>query len=330
MSDPVLAAHELVRTFGKTRAVDGLNLAVDAGEVFGLLGHNGAGKTTSIRLFNGVLKQDSGTMQVLGFDPVTQGTQVRARTGVLTESPALDDRLTARATLRIFGEIFGMSAADRNRRADELLELFDLTARANDKVGGFSKGMRQRMALARTVVHHPEIIFLDEPTAALDPVATREVHTMIRDASQKEGRTVVLCTHNLYEAERLCTRVAVLAQGKVLAMGTPAELAQKFGKAQRILVEVAPAQVENALLRIQSLPAAPIVERDDASQRILHVQGIPHADAPHLVAALVAAGIGIYQVMPEQATLEDVYFALQEPIHEGKSSGFNATEVEPK
>lgn len=315
MNQYVMQSYDLVRTFGKTRAVDGLTLEVSAGEVFGFLGHNGAGKTTTVRLFNGVLTPTSGEMRVLGYDPVQQGPQVRARTGVLTESPALDDRLTARMTLRIFGEIFGMDAPQRNRRTDELLEMFDLSSRADDKVGGFSKGMRQRMALARTIVHSPDIIFLDEPTAALDPVATREVHTMIRDASQKEGRTVFLCTHNLYEAERLCTRVAVLAQGKVLAMGTPSDLAAKFGKTQRILVEVAPAQALQATACIEDLPVAPVVEQDITAQGILRVQGIPHADAPRLVAALVAAGIAIYQVVPEQATLEDVYFALQDAQH---------------
>lgn len=317
----VLSARDLVRTFGKTRAVDGLSLDVAAGEVLGFLGHNGAGKTTTVRLFNGVLAPTAGSMSVLGYDPKTQGPQVRARTGVLTESPALDDRLTARATLRIFGEIFGMEKSARERRADELLEMFDLSARADDKVGGFSKGMRQRMALARTLVHRPEVIFLDEPTAALDPVATREVHAMIRNASQKEGRTVFLCTHNLYEAERLCTRVAVMAQGKLLAIGTPADLSRQYGRAQRILVQVDAPLVAAAMGCIQSLPTAPTVEKDANGQGILHVQGIPHTEAPQLVAALVRAGIGVYQVVPEQATLEDVYFALQEPGHAPEMAG---------
>ncbi len=311
MNDFVLQAEELTRTFGETRAVDGLSLEVGAGEVFGFLGHNGAGKTTSVRLFNGVLAPSSGSMRVLGFDPVTQGTQVRARSGVLTESPALDDRLTARATLQLYGEMYGVPKAYRRKRADDLLELFDLTARANDKVGGFSKGMKQRMALARTIIHQPEVIFLDEPTAALDPVATREVHTMIRNASQKGGRTVILCTHNLYEAERLCTRVAVLAKGKILAEGTPLELSARYGSAQRILIEVDPNQVEGAMERIRTLPAAPHVERSVTLSNAFTAQGIPANEIPLVLNALVGVGVRVYQVVREQATLEDVYFALQ-------------------
>jgi ABC-2 type transport system ATP-binding protein len=250
-------------------------------------------------------------MRVLGFDPVTEGTQVRARSGVLTESPALDDRLTARMTLQLFGEIYGVPKAHRRERAEELLQLFDLSSRADDKVGGFSKGMKQRMALARTIIHQPDLIFLDEPTAALDPVATREVHTMIRNASQKGGRTVILCTHNLYEAERLCTRVAVLAKGKILAQGTPAELAAQYGSAQRILIEVDPTQIEGAMERVRTLPAAPHVERSDTSVGAFSVQGIPATEVPLLLNALVSVGVRVFQVVREQATLEDVYFALQ-------------------
>lgn len=316
MNDVVLQAEELTRTFGETRAVDGLSLEVGAGEVFGFLGHNGAGKTTSVRLFNGVLAPSSGTMRVLGFDPVTQGTQIRARSGVLTESPALDDRLTARATLQLYGEMFGVPKAYRRKRADDLLELFDLGARANDKVGGFSKGMKQRMALARTIIHQPDIIFLDEPTAALDPVATRDVHQMIRNASQKGGRTVILCTHNLYEAERLCTRVAVMAKGKILAQGTPLELSAQYGSAQRILIEVDPSQIEGAMERVRTLPAAPHVERSESLSNGFTVQGIPAIEIPLILNALVSVGVRVYQVVREQATLEDVYFALQ-----GKENG---------
>lgn len=317
MTEKVIVTDGLVRRFGDNTAVDNLSIAIEAGDVFGFLGHNGAGKTTTVRLLNGVLSADSGSIRVLGMDPATHGPQVRARTGVLTETPALDDRLTARVTLRLFADIYGVPKQNVNARVDELLAMFDLSARGDDKIGGFSKGMRQRMALARTLIHSPDIIFLDEPTAALDPVATREVHELIRDASSREGRTVFLCTHNLYEAERLCTRVAVLAQGRLLAIGTPAELAQRYGRQQRLTLEVEPAQVAHAQQIIEQLPWGATVTDENAGTGLLHVLGIPRTDLPDAINALVAGGVAIYGVAREEARLEDVYFALQDQLAEG-------------
>lgn len=314
---PVVVAEGLSRRFGETLAVEELSLAIQGGEVFGLLGHNGAGKTTTVRLLNGVLTPSAGTIRVLGLDPVTQGPQVRARSGVLTETPSLDERLTARVTLRLYAEIFGVAGAEVNRRVDELLALFGLSERADEKVGGYSKGMRQRMALARTLIHKPDIIYLDEPTAALDPVATREVHSLIRNASQVEQRTVILCTHNLIEAERLCHRVAVLARGRVLAMGTPAELAEQYGSKQRWALEVDPASQDKAAQALARLPWDVAVENENHGA--LHVQGIARCHVPEAIALLVNEGVRIYAVSPIEATLEDVYFALQGklPAREG-------------
>ncbi len=314
MSDPVIVVEELTRRFGETPAVDGLSLTIEPGDIFGILGHNGAGKTTTVRLLNGVLTPNGGTMHVLGMDPVQQGPQVRARTGVLTETPSLDDRLTARQTLRLYGEIYSVPREQIAPRVDALLAMFDLTARADDKVGSFSKGMRQRMALARTLLHSPEIIFLDEPTAALDPVATREVHQLIRHASRQEQRTVILCTHNLYEAERLCTRVAVLARGRLLAMGTPAELAQRYGRQQRLAIEVDAADVALAERVLATLPWNLSVTHEEGAAGLLHVQGLPRTEVPRAVAALATSGVAIFEVVREEATLEDVYFALQETL----------------
>jgi ABC-2 type transport system ATP-binding protein len=319
---PVISTSALTRRFGDATAVDHLTLAIEGGAVFGMLGHNGAGKTTTVRLLNGVLAPSEGSISVLGFNPVTEGPQVRARTGVLTESPSLDERLTARRTLRLFADIYGVPREQVNRRADELLEMFGLAERADDKVGGFSKGMRQRMALARTILHKPEIIFLDEPTAALDPVATREVHQLIRDSAALEGRTVFLCTHNLYEAQRLCTHVAVLARGRLLAMGTPAELAAQYGGMQRVAIEVAPPQAAQAAALLGVLPGAPQVEMENRGSGLLHIQGLAAPAVPDAVAALVHAGLSVFEVVREEATLEDVYFALagETPALESRES----------
>ncbi|HEX9109250.1 MAG TPA: ABC transporter ATP-binding protein, partial [Longimicrobiales bacterium] len=222
--------------FGDLLAVDGLTLQVGAGEVFGLLGHNGAGKTTTIRLLTGLLAASAGSAGVLGHSPATAGAEIRGRTGVLTETPSLEERLTAEENLTYYGRMYGVAAAALRSRVPELLADFGLEERARDRVGTYSKGMKQRLALARALLHDPELLFLDEPTSALDPVASRQVHERV-EALRRRSRTIVLCTHNLVEAQRLCHRVAVLRQGRLLALGTPAELGERYG-ATRVVLEV--------------------------------------------------------------------------------------------
>lgn len=314
---PVIMTEGLTRRFGETVAVDGLTVTIDAGEVFGFLGHNGAGKTTTVRLLNGVIAPSGGRARVLGLDPVTQGHRIRARTGVLTETPALDNRMTAAATLRHFAEIYGVPKQERARRIDELLTTFELEGRADSKVGAFSKGMRQRLALARTLIHDPEIIFLDEPTSGLDPVAIRDVHQMIEGLSHR-GRTVFLCTHNLAEAERLCDRVAVLAQGRVLASGTPQALGGQLNRGYRISVEVDASDAEQAVRIFAATPPITLAEvaadrvaaRNGSAHIVLH--GVNRSDIPGIIAAALRHDLKLYRVQPEEPSLEDVYFALQE------------------
>lgn len=314
--DAVISTQQLTRRFGKTLAVDALTLEIAEGEVFGFLGHNGAGKTTTVRLINGVLAPTSGSVRVFGLDPQRDGAKIRARTGVLTETPALDDRLTARATLTYFADMFGVPKANVRRRVDELLDLFDLGQRGNDKVGGFSKGMRQRLALARTLLHDPQIVFLDEPTSGLDPSATRDVHQMIQRL-RAAGHTVFLATHNLAEAERLCDRVAVLARGRALAIGSIAELAERLNRGHRLLIEVdgeRQAQVRSLLSPLPQIKQ--IEETQDGNGfapggALLRVHGVVRAEIPAVVAHLAAAGVPLYRVEPDTASLEDVYFALE-------------------
>lgn len=225
----LITVEDLTKRFGALTAVDELSFAVAEGEVFGLLGHNGAGKTTTVRLLNGLLMSDNGRSSVLGFDPSRQGATLRKRTGVLTETPALDERLTARENLAIYADLFGVPPGDCKQRMTSLLETFGLSARADDRVGSYSNGMKQRLALA--LLHEPTVLFLDEPTAGLDPVAARGVHELI-ELFTSAGRAVLLCTHNLDEAQRLCDRVAILEQGHLLALGTPEELASRVGTAR--------------------------------------------------------------------------------------------------
>lgn len=306
-NDPVIQTTGLVRRFNGITAVDGISFDVQRGEVFGFLGHNGAGKTTTIRLLNGVLTPSAGSARVLGHDPAAEGPALRRSTGVLTESPSLDDRLSARENLTIYAELYGVPEERVAGRVSELLEHFDLSARADDRVGGFSKGMRQRLALARALIHEPQLLFLDEPTAGLDPVASRDVHELITRLTRGEGRTVFLCTHNLVEAQRLCDRVAVLERGKLLAMGTPAELSHRYAHTQQIEVEVDPGEVAAAHEILRHVPGLVDITTGEST---VSFSGARRHDIPNVIAGLAASGVHIYRVTPEEPSLEDVYFAL--------------------
>jgi len=302
-----IQTDHLVRRFGETVAVDGLTLEVQKGEVFGFLGHNGAGKTTTIRLLNGVLESDGGAARVLGLDPIADGPALRRRTGVLTETPSLDERLTARENLRIYADLYDVPPEKADGRVAELLEAFELADRADEKAGGYSKGMKQRLALARALLHEPELLFLDEPTAGLDPVAARHVHQLITQQSERQGHTVFLCTHNLVEAQRLCDRVAVLQHGKVLALGTPEELSHRLGRSQRMEIE---ADAETAPKAVETLRAFPGVSDIVLENATVAFTGVGRSRVPGLISALTQAGVAIYRVTPQEPTLEDVYFAL--------------------
>ena len=299
----------VTRRFGETVAVDDLSLTVEIGEVFGFLGHNGAGKTTTIRLLNGVLTADSGEIRLMGLDPRTEGTQIRQRTGVLTETPSLDERLTALDNLTIYADLYGVPVNKVQQRVTAVLEEYGLAERAGEKVGGYSKGMKQRLALARAFLHQPEMLFLDEPTTGLDPIAIQDVHKMIRHVSHDEGRTVFLCTHNLVEAQRLCDRVAVLEHGHLVAVGSPHELAQNLGAELRYALDVAADQQDAATRVIENL-AAVSSSQSVNSELILTLKD--REDVPDLLAALLGKGIRVYAITPQETSLEDIYMALHQ------------------
>ena len=301
-----IRATDLGRRFETVRAVDGLSFEVGTGETFGLLGHNGAGKTTTIRLLNGVLGRDAGEAEVLGMDPAVDGVGVRGRTGVLTETPSLDERLSATENLAFFGRLYGVTGRRLDEQVAALLTAFGLANRADDRVGGFSRGMKQRLALARTLVHDPDILFLDEPTAALDPVAARDVHELVEGFRRDQRRTVVLTTHNLVEAQRLCDRVLIMERGRALAIGSPAELAQSVVAARTVDIEV-PQERQSAA--VQALTGAGVGDVAVGPHGLtVHVdrrEAIPAA-----VALLARAEIPIYRVAEREPDLEAAYFAL--------------------
>ncbi len=304
----MLLLEGLTRDFGTVRAVDHLDLGVRRGEVLGLLGHNGAGKTTTIRLVAGLLTPTAGRVRMDGLNPVTDGVAVRRRLGVLPANAAVDDRLTGRQNLRFTAELFDLPHVEADPRLDGLLAHLQLAERADEPAGTYSTGMRQRLSLARVLLHDPEVLLLDEPTASLDPVAARLVRDMIAELAAGRGggdaRTVVLSTHDLDEAQRLCDRVAILEHGRIRALGTPAELAGAWGN--DVVIEVQPDDLAAALALE---PVAGVVAQAE-NGRHLRVPGVARAEVPRIVHDLSAAGVRIYGVDVRGPSLEDVYLRL--------------------
>ncbi len=303
--------------FNTIRALDELTFSVEEGEVFGVLGPNGAGKTTSVRVLNGVLSPASGEVRVLGVDPAVQGCELRKRTGVLTETPSLYERLTARENLKVFGALYGVPPERLDEKVTHMLDQFDLLERADQRVGGFSKGMKQRLALARALIHDPRLLFLDEPTSGLDPQAAHQVTTLIEQLSHQKGRTVFLCTHNLDEAQRLCDRVAVLNKGRLLAVGTQAELAETLWHGHWVDLQAEagiPAEYANKLCNQPGIHQAQI-EGNNLAVQIDSLKRVPD-----IVIFMVAQNIRIQSVNPRKHTLEDIYFEIQGNIQPERKS----------
>ena len=304
----IIEVNNLERTFGDHKAVDGMTFAVETGEVFGLLGPNGAGKTTTVRLLNGIIPPSGGSARVFGFDPATQGESIRRKTGVLTETPALYERLSARDNLEFFGTLQEIPEKDLSQRVNEMLEFFELSARAKDKVETYSKGMKQRLAIARALIHKPPLLFLDEPTSGLDPEASQQVDDLIATLGQTDGQTVILATHNLLEAQRLCDRVAIMNHGHILALGSLKELSRKLWPVTwvDIMFHVKPREDV-----AESLKAHRGVIQAMAEKGTLSVQVEKEDVIPEVVRHLVEGGESVLRVNPRDYTLEDIYFALQ-------------------
>jgi len=295
----------LSKKFGERTAVEGLDFEVKPGEVFGLLGPNGAGKTTTVRMLTGLLTPSEGEATVCGLSIRTQGQEVRARVGLLTEQPGLYDRLTGRENLSFFIKLHELDPAKAWARAQGYLERFGLAGREDEPCGSYSKGMRQKLAIVRAILHEPQVIFLDEPTSGLDPQAARTVRDAVAELAN-EGRTIVLCSHNLPEVERLCSRVAVI-QGRLLAQASVGELRQST-HALEVRVAGEAAVFEKT---VSALPGAPTAKAEGDRLRVLMVND---DQAPDVVAALVNAGARIFAVERAQRPLEEVYLEL---IREG-------------
>lgn len=297
-------------SYGELQALQDFSINIRQGEVMALLGPNGAGKTTSIRVLTGLLNYSAGQCRVLGKDPRQDGAAIRAQCGVLTETPALYERLTAKQNLDFFGSLAGLTQSDLEQRSTRLLDSFRLSGRANDRVETFSKGMKQRLALVRALLHDPQLLFLDEPTSDLDPEAARHVQDLILEVSQQNRRTVLLCTHRLFEAERMCSRVAIMRSGTVLAMGTLDELRRQVMPGIRVHFRME-APVNDAIFQKVKY-IKPVSRVEKSLEHGLDVFMSDEAVIPDIVDVLVAAGARIRAVEPQHASLEEIYLRLQE------------------
>lgn len=296
----------LTRSFGDTQVLAGVDLMVEPGGVFGLLGANGAGKTTTVRILNGVLHADRAErLRVLGHDLPDGISQVRPHIGVQTDT-ALYDRLTGLDNLTFFGRLYGMAPADATSAAHTLLTRFGMSGRQADRVGTYSKGMKQKTLIARALIADPALVFLDEPTAGLDPEAAHELMTYIHDLSREEGSTFFITSHRLEEMEAVCTRVGVLADGRIAAQGSPAEVARALVPEVRVRVTVAP----GTLLDERAIAALPGVRRVTtvAGGAIIDLQA--RHTIPALVRAVASMPGDLLGVAEEPPTLEEAYLRL--------------------
>jgi ABC-2 type transport system ATP-binding protein len=299
--------EKLTRDFGPVRALDGLSLEVPSGIVFGFLGPNGSGKTTTIHLLLGLLEPTSGRAEVLGFDTRTQAAEIRHRTGALLEHPGLYEQLSAEENLEFYGRVWHLPSNEREARVRELLTQMGMWERRKERVEKWSRGMKQKLAVARALIHRPPLIFLDEPTAGLDVVAAAALRDDLAALAAREGVTVFLTTHNMSEAERLCGLVGVIRQGKLAAMGDPNELRAQSGSPR---VEIVGAGFDDGMLEmLRTRPEVSAAERQN-SHLSIHLRA--ETEVAPLVSLLVGAGARIEEVRKGKASLEEVFLTLME------------------
>jgi ABC-2 type transport system ATP-binding protein len=307
MTHYAIRTNKLTRDFETVRAVDGMSLEVEQASVFGFLGPNGAGKTTTIRLLLGLLEPSSGNAEVLGFDTRKQANDIRRNCGALLEHNGLYERMSAFDNLEFYGRVGHMPKNDRRSRIQELLTNFDLWDRRSEITGTWSRGMKQKLAVARTLLNRPALIFLDEPTAGLDPIAAAALRDDLADLAKNTGVTIFLTTHNLPEAEKLCQQIGVIHQGKLIASGSPDQLRYGAGKPR---VEISGSGfTEQVRLGLESRPEVETVSQENA--HIIIQLREPSPAAP-IVKWLVDSGVQIEEVRKGSANLEEAFLSLLE------------------
>ena len=296
--------ERLSKTYpGGKRALKGVTLRLNPGEVFGFLGPNGAGKTTTVKILTGMALPSGGSCRVLGIDPAQRPEKVHALAGVVTEHAQMYDSLTGLENLRFYGAAFGLSPSECESRAKALLRQLDLEEAENRRLAAYSTGMRQRLSLARALLHRPQVLFLDEPTSGLDPESAHNVNGMIRDLAGQEGITVFLCTHQLRYAQEICTRYGLIEEGSLLASGTLEELREEAFS--EITLQI----------RADKMPPGTGFKKTGAQEYETAVRS--EKEIPEIVRRIAAAGGDIYGVEAKEPDLEDIYFALTALGREG-------------
>ncbi|OQA22934.1 MAG: Daunorubicin/doxorubicin resistance ATP-binding protein DrrA [Chloroflexi bacterium ADurb.Bin360] len=295
----------LTKQFETVLAVDGIHLAVQPGEVLALLGPNGAGKTTTVRMLSAILKPTAGHALVAGYDVATQSLEVRRRVGMLTESPGLYQRMSGQEYLDFFGEVRGLAPAARRARIAHLAEWFEMSGVLERRLGEYSKGMAQKVALMRTLLHDPVVLLLDEPTSAMDPQSARLVRNAILQLRGSQ-RTIIICTHNLVEAEELADRIAIIRQGRIVEQGTPAELKARLLGAPVMEVRFAQPGLNGATALVARFAQIERVGEDSIRYR----SDCPGEVNSAILAALLAAGMPVFSLSEVPQSLETVYLRV--------------------
>jgi ABC-2 type transport system ATP-binding protein len=296
-------------------AVDGVSLQVPAGEVLALLGPNGAGKTTTVRMLAAILQPTSGRARVAGFDVVTQPTKVRRRVGMLTEVPGLYERMKAGAYLDFFGRLYGIPPLERQRRAEDLMGRLGMAEALEARIGIYSKGMRQKLAIVRAMLHDPLVLLLDEPTSAMDPHSARLVRDSIAEL-RDERRAIVICTHNLGEAEILADRIAIIRRGRIIALGTPAELKRRLLGAPLMELRLS-SSVDGLEPSLRQMVAVEQVGEDWVRYRTES----PRQSNPRLLRWLAKQGQDVVTLSGVPQSLEEVYLQVVEAEEEALLDG---------
>jgi ABC-2 type transport system ATP-binding protein len=303
LSEAVVSLSKVNKRLGQRTVLKNVSFDVERGDVFGYLGPNGAGKTTSIRVLLGLLKPDSGGASVLGKDVAVDRN--RGNIGFVLESDGLYDNLSALDNLAYYAAIYRVPQP--GRRLDDVLSQVKLRDRAREKVGAYSKGMRQRLALARAILHDPEILILDEPTAGVDPTGQIEVRELVQEMSIKRGKTVLFSSHNLDEVQRVCNRIALIDRGEIKLYGRLDELQKSMGTGE-VIIESREAVAEDTVQRLRGQAGVATADAREKQLTLTFEKG--RADVPKIVSFLVSAGIGIEQVRRREASLEEIYTTI--------------------
>jgi len=292
----------LTRRFGSLVAVDRLNFVVQPGEVFGLLGPNGAGKTTTLSMLCTILKPSSGTAIINGFDVTREPSQVRRSIGIVFQEPSIDDRLTGRENLEMHANLYGVPRAEQKKRIEEVLELVELVDRADSLMRTYSGGMRRRLEIARGLIHYPKVLFLDEPTLGLDPQTREHIWSYVLELSKRESITMILTTHYMEEADKLCNRIAIVDYGKIIALDVPKRLKEQM---EGDVISVKTGAVKELSGKLNEMKLVKGIKELEGELELIVKSGTEVV--PRIVETAAGSGIRIESIALHEPTLEDVF-----------------------